>query len=142
MSKSPSPSLPKGRESIPAEFKDVGVQLLPLGEGWDGASMLDGTHPRQLRQSCCCLCKPLPMPSPKGESSLEAPPHALPKGQEFHFAVFEVVVWCSFPLGKAGMGLWMGLVFLLLPPWRIGRSPEKLQIFLCYSPIDFLPVLE
>ena len=22
--------------------------LLPLGEGWDGASMLAGTHPRQL----------------------------------------------------------------------------------------------
>ena len=34
---SPSPALPKGRESIPAEFKDVGVLLLPLGEGWDGA---------------------------------------------------------------------------------------------------------
>ena len=36
---SPSPALPKGRELIPAEFKDVGVLLLPLGEGWDGASM-------------------------------------------------------------------------------------------------------
>ena len=33
-------ALPKGRELIPAEFKDVGVLLLPLGEGWDGASML------------------------------------------------------------------------------------------------------
>ena len=38
---SPSPALPKGRESIPAEFKDVGVLLLPLGEGWDGASRLE-----------------------------------------------------------------------------------------------------
>ena len=38
--RSPSPALPKGRELIPAEFKDVGVLLLPLGEGWDGASML------------------------------------------------------------------------------------------------------
>ena len=34
------------------------VELLPLGEGWDGASMLgwglllDGTHPRQLCRSC------------------------------------------------------------------------------------------
>ena len=36
---SPSPALPKGRELIPAEFKDVGVLLLPLGEGWDGSSM-------------------------------------------------------------------------------------------------------
>ena len=27
----PSPNPPKGRESIPAEFKDVGVLLLPLG---------------------------------------------------------------------------------------------------------------
>ena len=36
---SPSPALPKGRELNPAEFKDVEVQLLPLGEGWDGASM-------------------------------------------------------------------------------------------------------
>ena len=33
--RSPSPALPKGRELIPAEFKDVGVLLLPLGEGWD-----------------------------------------------------------------------------------------------------------
>ena len=55
---SPSPSLPKERALIPAEFKDVGVLLLPLGEGWDGASMLgwglllDGTHPRQLCRSC------------------------------------------------------------------------------------------
>ena len=39
----------------------------------------------------------------------EAPPHALrkplPKGREFLLAVFEAVVWCSFPLGKVGMGL-------------------------------------
>ena len=48
----PSPSLLKGRELIPAEFKDIGVLLLPLGEGWDGASMLDGTHPWQLCRSC------------------------------------------------------------------------------------------
>ena len=38
--KAPPHALPKGRESIPAEFKDVWMQLLPLGEGWDGASML------------------------------------------------------------------------------------------------------
>ena len=49
---SPSPALPKGWESIPAEFKDIGVLLFPLGEGWDGASMLNGTHPRQLCRSC------------------------------------------------------------------------------------------
>ena len=48
----PSPSLLKGRELIPAEFKDVGVLLLPLGEGWDGASMLDDAHPWQLCRSC------------------------------------------------------------------------------------------
>ncbi|HAG32184.1 MAG TPA: hypothetical protein DCL18_01935 [Prevotella sp.] len=30
-------ALPKGRELVPTEFEDVGVQLLPLGEGWDGA---------------------------------------------------------------------------------------------------------
>ena len=34
------------------------------------------------------------------------------------------------------------LVDISAPPCRIGRSPEKLQIFLCYSPISFLPVLE
>ena len=34
---SPSPTLPKGRELNPAEFKDVEALLLPLGEGWDGA---------------------------------------------------------------------------------------------------------
>ena len=37
---SPSPTLPKGRELNPAEFKDIGVLLLPLGESWDGASMV------------------------------------------------------------------------------------------------------
>ena len=30
-SESPSPSLPKGREFIPADFKGVGALLLPLG---------------------------------------------------------------------------------------------------------------
>ena len=55
---SPSPSVSKGRELIPADFKDVVVLLLPLGEGWDGASrlgwasMLDGAHPWQLCRSC------------------------------------------------------------------------------------------
>ena len=36
----PSSSFSKGRELIPADFKDVVVLLLPLGEGWDGASRL------------------------------------------------------------------------------------------------------
>ena len=59
----------------------------------------------QLRQSCCCLWKPLPMPSQGAGVPLAAPPHALPKGREFLLAVFEVVVWRSFPLGKVRMGL-------------------------------------
>ena len=41
--------------------------------------------------------RPIPMP-PK------APPHALPKGRELLLAEFEDVVWCSFLLGKVGMG--------------------------------------
>ena len=47
-----------GWESILVVFEDVGVVLLPLGEGWDGASMLgwglqlDGAHPWQLCRSC------------------------------------------------------------------------------------------
>ena len=51
-------AISKGREFILADFKDVGVLLLPLGEGWDGASMLgcglqlDGAHPWQLCRSC------------------------------------------------------------------------------------------
>ena len=66
-----------------------------------------------------CLRKPLPMPSPRGGSPTGGPSPALPKGREFHWrplpippkgrefllAVFEVVVWCSFPLGKVRMGL-------------------------------------
>ena len=36
----------------------------------------------------------------------------------------------------------LALVDISAPPWRIGRSPEKLQIFLCYSPIAFPLVLE
>ena len=53
---SPSPSLPKGRELIPAVFEAVvwrsfllgkagmglALLLLPLGEGWDGARGHDG----------------------------------------------------------------------------------------------------
>ena len=31
------------------------VWLLPLGEGWDGAPMLAGAHPRQLRTHCYTL---------------------------------------------------------------------------------------
>ena len=37
--RSPSPALPKGRESLHAVFEGVLVALLPLGEGWDGASI-------------------------------------------------------------------------------------------------------
>ena len=51
------------------------------------------------------LLKPLPMPSPRGGSSTGGPSPALPKGREFILAVFEVVVWRSFPLGKVRMGL-------------------------------------
>ena len=36
----------------------------------------------------------------------------------------------------------LALVDISAPLWRIGRSPEKLQIFLCYSPIAFCPVRE
>ena len=36
----------------------------------------------------------------------------------------------------------LALVDISAPLWRIGRSPEKLQICLCYSPIPFCPVRE
>ena len=36
----------------------------------------------------------------------------------------------------------LALVDISASLWRIGRSPEKLQIFLCYSPIPFCPVRE
>ena len=36
---SPSLTLPKGREFILAVFEEVVIALLPLGEGWDGASL-------------------------------------------------------------------------------------------------------
>ena len=81
--------------------------------------------------------RPLPSPPQGAGSSTGGPSPSLPKGREFLPAVFEVVVWRSFPLGKvrmglvwhsfplgkAGMGLWMGLVFLLLPLWRVGAKP-------------------
>ena len=50
----------------------------------------------QLRQSCCCLGN--------------APSQTLPKGRELIPAMFEAVGCCSFPLGKAGMGLLLGLL--------------------------------
>ena len=36
----------------------------------------------------------------------------------------------------------LALVDISAPLWRIGRRPEKLQIFLCYSPIAFCLVRE
>ena len=133
------------------------------------------------------------------EGPPESPSSSLPKRRELLPAVFDVVAWCSFPLGKAGMGLAATLVILFImqgitpmanlffsgasrafftaigglfvfvvfqpaygqarlggaanirelalvdisaPLWRIGRSPEKLQIFLYYSPIAFCLVRE
>ena len=49
---SPSPSLPKGRELLLAVFEVVMWCSFLLGEGWGGASMLDGAHPWQLCRSC------------------------------------------------------------------------------------------
>ena len=43
-----------------------------------------------------------------------SPSLTLPKGREFVLLVFEEVVVHTFPLGKAGMGLWMGLWMGLL----------------------------
>ena len=37
LAKAPPHALPKGREFILAVFEDVGMVLLPLGKGWDGA---------------------------------------------------------------------------------------------------------
>ena len=34
-----------------------------------------------------------------------SPSPVIPKVREFILAVFEAVMWCPFPLGKAGMGL-------------------------------------
>ena len=45
---SPSPAIPKGLERNPTEFEAVWAAFLPLEEDWDGASVLDGTHPQQL----------------------------------------------------------------------------------------------
>ena len=50
-----------------------------------------------------------PQTLPKGREFIGAPPQTLPKGREFLSAVFEVVVWRSISLGKAGMGLAVGL---------------------------------
>ena len=36
----------------------------------------------------------------------------------------------------------LALVDISAPPSRIGQSPEKLQIFLCYSLIPFCPIRE
>ena len=69
------------------------------------------------------------VPSQGAGVPLAAPPHALPKGREFLPAVFEVVVWRSFPLGKVRMGLagapspWEGTEKLpLFPFYRRGQA--------------------
>ena len=36
----------------------------------------------------------------------------------------------------------LALVDISAPPRRMGQSPEKLQIFLCYSPRPFCPARE
>ena len=45
-------------------------------------------------------------------------------------------------LGGAANIRELALVDISAPPWRMGRSPEKLQIFLYYSPIPFCAVWE
>ena len=49
---------------------------------------------------------------------IEAPPESpspfLPKGRESIPVVFEVVVWRSFPLGKAGMGLATHVILIIM----------------------------
>ena len=53
-----------------------------------------------------------------------APLATLPKGREFLRAVFEVVLWCSFPLGKVGMGP----LFAAPSPWEgTEKVPHPLQ---------------
>ena len=67
---SPSLTLPKGREFVLLVFEEVVAHTFPLGKAGMGPSfglfsfpvgkvrmvpMVDGTHPWQLLQSCCCL---------------------------------------------------------------------------------------
>ena len=48
------------------------------------------------------------------EGPPESPSSSLPKRRELLLAVFDVVAWCSFPLGKAGMGLAAARVILII----------------------------
>ena len=46
----------------------------------------------------CVIATPTELPR-------EAPPHPSPRGGSPYMLYFRVFEWCSFPLGKAGMGL-------------------------------------
>ena len=62
-------------------------------------------------------------------------------GGLFVFVVFQPA-YGQARLGGAANIRELALVDISAPLWRMGRSPEKLQIFLCYSPLPFCPVRE
>ena len=57
-------------------------------------------------------------------------------GGLFVFVVFQPA-YGQARLGGAVNIRELALVDISAPLWRMGQSPEKLQIFLCYSPIAF-----
>ena len=65
-----------------------------------------GQSPEKLQIFLCY--SPIPFCAVWELKPLTIVPH--PQGLEFIFAVFEDIVWCSFPLGKVGMGLADGKV--------------------------------
>lgn len=91
--KAPPLDLPKGREFLLAEFEDVVWCSFLLGKV--GMGPAGGWYAPLATPSELLLLE-------------EAPPHALLKGREFFLAEFEVVVWRSLPLGRAGEGLQRG----------------------------------
>ena len=62
-------------------------------------------------------------------------------GGLFAFVAFQPA-YGQARLGGAANIRELALVDISAPLWRMGRSPEKLQIFLCYSPLPFCPVRE
>ena len=62
-------------------------------------------------------------------------------GGLFVFVVFQPA-YGQARLGGAANIRELALVDISAPLWRMGQSPEKLQIFLYYSPIPFCPVRE
>ena len=78
----------------------------------------------QIRQSCCCLGKPLPMPSPKGGSSI--------------LLCLRWLCGAPSPWGRLGWGFGWGLFSCFFHPGAWGEALKSCKSFCVILPLSFI----